>query len=344
MKNNKNTEYQYIWFVFITWWLAITGLHYWILLNSGISSPHALYDALIHNALLSAFSFGSMFTIRLYKPGTIGILYLVLSCCMLAAVWLWSATTILAEIEPAIQNSYLSPSAVIRFVTGFLVLLLFAGYGWIRDYMKDRDAESERQQQLELTARSAELASIRQQLQPHFLFNTLNSINALLAIDPLQARNMVIQLSQFLRESLKQDDTRLQTFREEIGLINLYLEIEKVRFGERLDIQVNYDADADECRVPPFILQPLIENAIKFGVYGQLNKVIIRVSAKLEENFLLIRIRNPFDPTEQNPGKGTGFGLDSVRRRLLLLFGRNDLLVTSVDSGNFNVSMKIPQN
>jgi two-component system LytT family sensor kinase len=203
--------------------------------------------------------------------------------------------------------------------------------------------ENKRKLDLEKLSKDAELAMLRQQLQPHFLFNTLNSISALVVSQPEEARRMIQLLSDFLRGTVKKDDQQFVAFSSELEQINLYLNIEKVRFGNRLHTIVEADEACNDLQVPPLLLQPLVENAVKFGLYGTIDAVAIRVSAKTENRQLKIRIENPFDAEGARPIRGTGFGLSSVQRRLYLLFSRNDLLRTQVKENIFVVSLKIPQ-
>src|SRR5690606_38648134 len=138
---------------------------------------------------------------------------------------------------------------------------------------------------------------------------------------------MVQQLSEFLRGTLKREDHQFVTFEEELEYLKLYLDIEKVRFGYRLNTSFSTTEESLQCKIPPLILQPLMENAIKFGLYGTTGEVTIVLTAAVEGHYITISVQNPYEP-EMQAQKGTGFGLQSVRRRLYLLFGRNDLMET----------------
>lgn len=173
----------------------------------------------------------------------------------------------------------------------------------------------------------AELFKLRQQLHPHFLFNSLNSINALIGIDPKLAREMLMKLSTFLRQTLKKEDDQLVLLSSELEELHLYLDIEKVRFGDRLLVEESIPEQLSDIKIPPFLLQPLVENAIKFGLYGTLGNVLISLRVTEMEHFFKFEISNPFDEESIAP-KGTGFGLKSIARRLYLLYARNDLLKT----------------
>jgi LytS/YehU family sensor histidine kinase len=184
---------------------------------------------------------------------------------------------------------------------------------------------------------------LRQQMQPHFLFNSLNSINALIGTRPEEARKMVQQLSDFLRGTLKKEETQWVTLQEELQYLQLYLEIEKVRFGNRLATVIENDEITKQMKLPALLLQPIVENAIKFGLYDTTGETVIGIHTMKEENNLMVKVTNPFDPETSTSNQGTGFGLKSVQRRLYLLFGRNDLLITEKKENIFTITVKIPQ-
>ena len=208
---------------------------------------------------------------------------------------------------------------------------------------REQKSQAEREADAQKLAREAELNRLHQQLQPHFLFNSLNSISALIVSRPDEAMDMIYKLSDFLRGTLRKDDEQWVPFTDEIKHLQLYLDIEKVRFGHRLNTEVTYSTACEGLYVPSLVLQPLMENAIKFGLYDTTESVTISVQAKAAADMLIIIISNPFDPSTSSPRYGTGFGLSGVRRRLYLLFGRNDLLETFPDKTTFTTTLKIPQ-
>ena len=190
--------------------------------------------------------------------------------------------------------------------------------------------------------KDAELFKLRQQLQPHFLYNSLNSINALVMISPERAQEMIGKLSDFLRGSVKREAEDTMPVNEELLYIESYLAIESVRFGDRL--QVVFEKEYDElASIPPFLFQPILENAIKFGLYGKTGSVCIDISIRSEGQMLVLRTTNPYDANSQPP-RGTGFGLQGIARRLYLLYARTDLLETEKNDNQFTTILKIPQN
>src|SRR5204862_1151015 len=238
---------------------------------------------------------------------------------------------------------FLKRSLFIRASIGFLVLgivtmSVIIWYNW-----QEQQTSEQRKTDAEKLAKEAELFKLRQQLQPHFLFNSLNSINTLIGVRPAEARKMVQQLSDFLRGTLKKEEQQWVNLKEEMQYLQLYLDIEKVRFGNRLSTVVNTDESAENLKLPALLLQPIVENAIKFGLYDTMGETIIIISAKNEDNKLIVEVQNPFDPETSAPQQGTGFGLKSVQRRLFLLFARNDLLKTTAKENIFTTTVTIPQ-
>lgn len=207
----------------------------------------------------------------------------------------------------------------------------------------------------EQLVKDAELFKLRQQINPHFLFNTLNSINALVSIDTVKARTMIQQLSSYFRNNINKDEYQWVSLEEELNDIHLYFEIEKVRFGHRLQLEENIDEQALKHRVPPLLLQPLVENAIKYGLYGTTGNIVISLKVYIqsivnEQKMVVLEIHNPYDPTYKQVS-GTGFGLNAISRRLYLLFSRNDLIQTTAsikqeqeELAQFKAVLKIPIN
>src|SRR5262249_42091949 len=153
------------------------------------------------------------------------------------------------------------------------------------------------------------------QLHPHFLFNSLNSISALTGREPEAARRMCQLLGDFLRTSLALGARERVTFGEELELASRYLAIEQVRFGSRLGIERRIEPAAERCLVPPLLIQPLIENAVKHGVADRVEGGTIEIVAARRGTRLEITIENPRDP-EAPPRRGQGLGLENVRQRL----------------------------
>ncbi|MBL0356881.1 MAG: histidine kinase [Chitinophagaceae bacterium] len=270
----------------------------------------------------------------------------ILTISLFISVVVWLLVRYLLKLLPGTDVQYqnvLQQSFTIRYCVMFLVTAFMAVISVLWYAFEEKKKETQREHETSKLAREAELFKLRQQLQPHFLFNSLNSINALIGSKPAEARIMVQQLSSFLRSTLRKDENQWVALQEELEQLELYLGIEKVRFGNRLQPLVKTDADSLKLKLPALLLQPLVENAIKFGLYGTIGETIIEVHSSIINNQLVIAIINPFDSDSTPDEKGTGFGLQSVKRRLYLLFGRNDLVETEIQGSQFIVSVTIPQ-
>jgi LytS/YehU family sensor histidine kinase len=189
--------------------------------------------------------------------------------------------------------------------------------------------------------RDAELSMLRSQIRPHFLFNSLNSISSLTLSNPEAAQDMIIKLSEFMRHSLNLGTDTMNSLNDEMYHAGLYLDIERVRFSDRMKIEKQINMDCGEMMLPSMILQPLLENAVKHGVNTMLTSCIIALKADCNDTYLKVSISNNFDP-DAVPRKGTGTGLSNVQKRMAAIFGRNDLLAFNAENEVFEVTLQIP--
>lgn len=321
------------------------NLQAFLLNNIGFPLYVVLTDSLISNFLLLLAGLLMLNITKYYLPSSYQYTSVIASCLIMTGLWLFVSNTFLKIFlgESEAYLSFLKNSLVIRAGFAFMVLTILTiaailFYNWV-----ERQKVEQRREDADRLSRDAELFKLRQQLQPHFLFNSLNSINALIGLNPQQARKMVQQLSDFLRGTLRKEESQLITLKEEINYLNLYLEIEKVRFGNRLMTEVTIADGAAEMKLPTLLLQPVVENAIKFGLYDTVGETLIKIECKMDEDDLCILVTNPFDPETSLPKTGTGFGISSIKRRLYLLYGRNDLLSTEAKENIYYTIIKIPQ-
>ena len=197
--------------------------------------------------------------------------------------------------------------------------------------------------QKEKEANKIEMNSLQQQFKPHFLFNSLNSINALTIANPQEAQKMVHLLSEFMRGAINVNPSELVSLDKEIHHIQLYTDIEKVRFGSRLEVTYDIPDELKRFKLPSLILQPIIENAVKYGLYDNTDNVVINIKAEKTERSLIITINNPFDPSTQSASKGTGYGLQSIEKKMLILYNQSNLLQTKAEGTTFTTTLQIPQ-
>ncbi len=331
--------------IFIICWLAIMTDHAIVLHWFGLTWKISIIDSLVSNTLLLLAGLLVMNTLRYYLPRRERYIHLLAWAIFLTVVIILLDGWILRSIFAGNINYILllHHSLIVRVSLDFLLLccLILVSVLWYHQLeIKEQD---EINKDAEKLAKEAELFKLRQQLQPHFLFNSLNSINALIGSRPEEARKMVQQLSDFLRGTIKKEETQWVTLQDELQYLQLYLDIEKVRFGNRLETEIEVNDLTNQLRLPALLLQPIVENAIKFGLYDITGDTVIKIFAQKEDNNLLIKVTNPFDPETSSPQQGTGFGLKSVQRRLYLLFARNDLLKTETKENIFTTIVKIPQ-
>jgi len=337
--SSATTRLPILGFVFL--WM---GFHAWMLHQYfGLVWLVTGWDSFIFNLCLFSAVILSGFLNRYFpKSGafqiTIGI------SLILALLVEWIAEQALVPLMAADMEyiKLLHQSEPIRWVIAFALILGAGLTNIFYNRWKELQESHEREASTQIMVRDAELQKLQLQLQPHFLFNSLNSINALIITQPEKAGKMVQQLSDFLRATLKRADEQWIPLAKEIEYLQLYLSIEKVRFGHRLDVRLNIDEQIQLWLIPPLLLQPLVENAIKFGLYGTTGQVVINLSTKREGDILLVEISNPFDEDMQ-PAEGSGFGLSGLHRRLYLLYARNDLLTTHIENKKFIVRLILPE-
>ena len=331
-------------FVFAASWVLWIGLQVKVLHWYQFSLSAAFMDSIVSNILLAGACVLIANLLGYYLPSKERYSYILALVAVLSFVWLLvSRLLLMLFVGHADYDSFFTQSLPVRLALGFLVIGSMALLSVLWYTLQDQQENEKRRSEAERLTKEAELYKLRQQLQPHFLFNSLNSINALIGLRPQEARTMIQQLSDFLRGTLKKEENTWVSLEEELQHLQLYLEIEKVRFGHRLTTQIVNEAEGRGCLLPSMLLQPIVENAIKFGLYDTIEPITIIIRATLNESILMINVQNPYDSTTTASSQGTGFGLSSVQRRLYLLFARNDLLETGTTESLFSTTVKIPQ-
>jgi sensor histidine kinase YesM len=200
----------------------------------------------------------------------------------------------------------------------------------------------QREGQLEVVAREAELQAIKAQLQPHFLLNSLNSVLALIRHDPAAAELMLGRLASLLHGVFDRLDQQFVPLAPELDMVRDYLEVERMRFDDRLRFEIRLDANAGAVLVPPLLLQPLVENAVKHGIEPHTRAGTITINARLADGRLQIAITDTGDGLDSVTTAGTGRGIELTRRRLDSVYGTDaELRMERVSSG-FRVSLDLP--
>jgi hypothetical protein len=284
-------------------------------------------------------------TVPLQGPFALRVLAtLAAAAAVSTSLWLlagraWSAF-LAASAFPGADEAFLRQTPLL-FAVGTLLFLLAAALHYVLIAFEESRLAETRALELKVLSSEAELRALRGQIQPHFLFNSLNSISALTATDPEGARRMTLLLAGFLRSSLTLGPRDLITLGEEMALVERFLAIERVRFGKRLAVEQQVDDDVRDWLVLPLILQPLVENAVTHGIAGLLEGGVVTIEAHRRGERVEIEVLNPCDP--DRPRKpGTGLGLENVRRRLEAFHGREARLDVLETEAAFRVVMSVP--
>lgn len=244
------------------------------------------------------------------------------------------------DVFPGLVASQLK-AAPLLFGVGFGLFLLTAALTYLLMAMGASQVAETRALEAEIASREAELRALRAQIHPHFLFNSLNSINALVAARPEEARKLCVRLADFLRASLTVGSREAIPLAHELALAEQLLSIEKVRFGERLTHTTRADDEARGCVVPPLLLQPLVENAVTHGIAERLEGGEVTIEAERRGPELVIAIGNPRD-ADAPATSGTGIGLSNVKRRLAALYGQEAELRVLPGDDSFRVELRLP--
>jgi sensor histidine kinase YesM len=224
---------------------------------------------------------------------------------------------------------------------GILLYLLSAGLHYVLISLEEARVRERKEAQLEILAREAELQALKARIQPHFLYNSLNAVSSLIGRDPGRAREMCVGLAEFLRQSLAAGERPSIRVGEELTLARHYLDVERIRFGERLNVEEDIEASGEDCLVPPLLLQPLVENAVVHGISTMVEGGTVRLEARRAGNRLRIVIENPFDP-EAPARPRNGLGLRIVRERLAALYGPDAIFAAKKLDGRHLAIISVP--
>lgn len=310
----------------------------------------------ISDALVNAFSFsfpllilgGCIWFVVLYanieNSGIYGIfLHHLGAGVIVVGVWVSAAYQIRALFSDStsVGLDYIVPLHW-QFFMAFGVYDYIVMVYYLIIYYRNFQDKLIRESELKELVKEAELNALKSQINPHFLFNSLNSVSSLTLSKPEQSREMLVKLSTFLRYSLAQDLKELNSLSNELNNIRLYMDIEKVRFGDRLQLDFELSGQCENLKIPNLILQPLYENVIKYGVHESLEPVSVKTRCSYENHVLKISISNNFDP-DAIPIKGDGIGLHNIQERLKLIYGRANLMRIVKGENYFTVNLEFPQ-
>jgi two-component system, LytTR family, sensor histidine kinase AlgZ len=269
---------------------------------------------------------------HLSAAATVGALWVGLA-------WVWAH--LLESLNIGLEPQLYLTQPWLLFVVGALLFWLATAFHYVLIASNASQIAERRSLESGLLAREAELKALRAQLDPHFLFNSLNSISSLTANDPHAARKMCLLLADFLRDTLRLGAAQKISLQEEVHIVERYLSIEQVRLGARLTVCKELSQEALNARVPALILQPLAENAVLHGIAQLLDGGTVGIRAARENSTLVVRVTNPCDPDRQRH-KRAGVGLSLVRQRLQSQFGPAGRLEVAEARGEFIATLSLP--
>jgi two-component system LytT family sensor kinase len=330
-------------------WTLIAAVHLIILASYHVFGLEiALSEAVVANFIIALLGLSLWYPVFYISYRRSNILISIFQQIFMSVIasGLWFGITYLFLATTFRDNqdyiSYLKESVPWRLAAGllyyFLIVLLYNLIIYYQNFKEKVTSEGE----LKALIKESELNSLKSQINPHFLFNSLNSISSLTTISPEKARDMIIKLSEFLRYSLSKDEKQLTTLGQEINNVNRYLDIEKIRFGKRLNIITKIEEECLNKKLPWLILQPVIENAIKYGVYENIEESVIELSCWCSNDVLRLSIKNNFD-AELIVNKGEGIGLQNIRHRLKIIYSNDNLVNINNEDGIFEVVFTFPQ-
>jgi Histidine kinase len=345
--------------LYLAAWLPLGGLVVALLVaTAGLPLVEALVLGLPLVAVYSQIGLSAWYVCRVtpLSAGTASeavrpALTLLAAAAVSSALWLlaggaWAASLELLPPFAGVAARFRG-AVPLLFGLGVLLYLLAAAGHYLALSLAASQAAEQRALEVRMRAREAELRALKAQIDPHFLFNSLNAVAALAGGDPAAARRMALMLADFLRKSLRLADRETIPLSEELALVRAYLAIEQVRFGERLAVEERLDPAAGEAAVPPLILQPLVENAVKHGVAGLVagGRIVIetrRSPAIGAGGGVTVAVVNDRDPDGGVGGGAEGISLANVRRRLAALYGDDARLRIVAEPALFRAEVHLP--
>jgi len=265
-----------------------------------------------------------------------------------SALWLFMSygSWYLAEGERIFEQVDVSEIIGWQFLFGMIQYFFVAGIFYTVIYYRNLKQQEIEQAELKILTRDAELKALKLQMNPHFLFNSLNSINALVTKDASLARKMIAQLSELLRMSLESHDKLLIPLKEELDLVHTYLAIEQMRFGEKMIVREDVDPELLTRSFPAMLLQPLLENAVKHGIANTRTGGTISLSIQQVDQRIVVMVINKTSDESLQPKttkNGNGISIKNIRQRLDRMYGNNyRWLIDSSDKNKFKIEFEIP--
>lgn len=347
-KGMKGSGKQMI-LVYSVAWMILVIIHAIIVhFSFGQQLLPAVTEALIFNIWFAILGSGVWYMIRFTGLRTRGwqeLLFLHLSgATVVQLLWLLPVYPLLTLLfsSDEMYLSFLNDSLTMRIITGVVLYLILSSLSYLIMNLKQLKEQEVHHAELQNLLKESEINLLRFQINPHFLFNSLNSVSSLIMTRPHEANKMIISLSEFMRYSLNSSGKVMSTLDEEMKHCNDYLAIEKVRFGSGLVTDICMEENTLSYPVPAMMIQPLVENAIKHGMNDNTEGITITINSSIKDGVLRLEVINPFSSNTETKSKGTGTGIKNIRNRLAKIYGRNDLLTISIEENRFHVTINLP--
>jgi two-component system, LytTR family, sensor histidine kinase AlgZ len=347
--NAQITRKTWLVALFVAWLIFAALLAMLLSSTGGMNWRAALIIALPLSALGQAMAWAAQYPCRGVPLAQValGRLILVHSSAGLLLTFLWVSfgRTLALWLDSGYQwagtSAQYARMQTPLYGAGFSYYLMGVAFHYVLQAMDASRKAQERVLESTVRAREAELTALKAQINPHFLYNSLNSISALTSIDPARARDMCVALADFLRLTLGMGEKAVIPLREELGLLEKYCAIERVRFGERITLQEDVSEDTKDCLLPPLLLQPLFENAVRHGIAQMPDGGWIRLQSAREGNRIFVIVENSWDP-EAGCSRKNGVGLKNVQRRLEARYGVEAQLLAKAEENVFRVVLQFP--
>ena len=306
----------------------------------------AFLDSLTFGLVLGSLGIAVWYVVRYNDPEQSSGIQIftshLVAALVFTATWIISSRLIVNILFNNPQyDIYLKDQLPSRIFGGPIIYILLVCFYYIDGYRQHNLEKHSKEAQLQNQIWKAQLNALKSQINPHFLFNSLNSIASLTLTNPEKAHSMIISLSDFMRYSLRKQQDDMVPLEVELKNIGLYLQIEKIRFGNNLTYRFDVEDNCNQLLIPNLILQPIFENAIKYGIYESSEPVEIVLEARKLPGQMEIKVINDFDPLAGRK-QGEGVGLTNTRDRLSLLYGSTTLLQIEHKKKQFQIKMVIP--
>jgi len=340
--NNYRLAYWFIWSI------IAAGYASFLILFGHVELLLAGADALVFSSLSAVMGIAVWYVVKFSGLDSASVFNTLATHFVAGGVLVFVMVTggeaILNTLAISVTEFYnfSSTNHIYRLVIGGFIYILLAINFYLIFYYEEYRSRKIRQIETDKHLKTAELNMLKSQINPHFIFNSLNSVSSLTLTAPDKAHDMVIQLADFLRYSIRKNADQLVSLEQEIEAMELFLAIERTRYGQRLKVDINCDKQSKSALLPVLILQPLVENAIKYSLHETDEESEIKITCAVNNEELSVEISNNFDKTVIT-SKGEGIGLENVKARLSLVYNRQDLLDFNDSGSIFKVLIKFPQ-